>query len=126
MFQARSSSMEGYQGQVPLMNKDWLDPLYQVAIYKNIMQFQSSSKRESCKLLISSWKMTSVKNIALLDRKDNTLGQLNRRNVAGLFVLGTLLANLPKNLPISWEVINSFHKQRNLIEAFISSIWSEN
>ena len=66
--------------------------------------------------------MTSVKNIALLDRKDNTLGQLNRRNVAGLFVLGTLLANLPQNLPISWEVINSFHKQRNLIEAFISSI----
>ena len=51
--------------------------------------------------------MTSVKNIALLDRKDNTLGQLNRRNIAGLFVLGTLLANLPKNLPISWEVINS-------------------
>ena len=47
MFQARSSSMEGYQGQVPLMNKDWLDPLYQVAIYKNIMQFQSSSKRKS-------------------------------------------------------------------------------
>ena len=66
--------------------------------------------------------MTSVKNIALLDRKDNTLGQLNRRNIAGLFVLGTLLANLPKNLPISWEVINSFHEQRNLIEAFISSI----
>ena len=47
MFQAHSSLMKGYQGQVSLMNKDWLDPLYQVAIYKNIMQFQSSYKRES-------------------------------------------------------------------------------
>ena len=70
--------------------------------------------------------MTSVKKFALLDWKDNIFGQLNRRNIADLFVLGTLLANLPKNLPISWEVINSFHKQRNLLEASISSIWSEN
>ena len=44
MFHARSSSMECYQGA---FDKDWLDPLYQVAVYKNIMQLQSNSKRES-------------------------------------------------------------------------------
>ena len=47
MFNAHSSSMKSCQDQVFLRNKGWLNSLFQVAIYKNIMQFQSSSRRKT-------------------------------------------------------------------------------
>ena len=50
----------------------------------------------------------SANNFALSDAKDNTFGSLNRRGIADLPFLRTLLAICQKSQePSSWEVMDS-------------------
>ena len=54
-----------------------------------------------------SWELQ--KYFALSNAKDNTSGSLNRRGIANLPLLRTLLAICPKSLkPSFWEVMESF------------------
>ena len=73
------------------------------------MQFQISSRRENRQRDTRVIKKFSVNNFALSDAEDNTSGPLNRRGIADIPLLRTLLATCQKSRESSfWEVMDSF------------------
>ena len=81
--------------------------------YRNIMQFQISSRRENGKdsepSRLDFLQKFSANNFALKDAEENTSEPLNKGGIAGLTLLGTLLAIRQKSRePSFWAVTNFF------------------
>ena len=75
--------------------------------YRNIMQFQISSRRERDIWVIKIRVLRKAfNNFALSDAKDNTSGPLNRGGIADLPLLRTLLA-IHQKFQSFWEVMDS-------------------
>ena len=103
--QAHSSlepPLEYYQDQTPLMNQGWLWPFQPSWNYRNIMKFRITSGRETGKKTSESSGLGFLEkflanNFALSDAQDNTSEPLNRRGIADLPLLRTLLTICQKS-----------------------------
>ena len=77
------------------------------------MQFQISSRRETCKEIPESsrlefWEKFLANNFALSDAEHNTSGPLNRGGIADLPLRTLLAIRLKSRQPSLWEVMDSF------------------
>ena len=94
--------------------KDRYDLFNHLKSYRNIMQFQISSTKENSKEIPESSQLEflekfSANNIALSDAEDNTSAPLNKRFIADLILLRTLMAICQKSCkPGFWEVMDLF------------------
>ena len=111
---------------------DRYDLFNHLGSYRNIIQFQISSRKENKQITESSrlefLEKFSGNNFALPNAEDNTSGSLDRGGIAGLPLLRTLLAICQKSRePGFWDVMGScfisickFDSFRTLLQQLIA------